>query len=150
MTTFQNLRIDAGARNVPADFLAMIEWATATNRAIAPMVFSDALHYLMRERKMTAERLEERTLISTRTIIRLSNNPEYNVTREHIVALSVGLKLPPIISGELLRKAGLLLTNTRLHNAYYMILCVMYTDEIADVNKFLASLNMAPLTKRKC
>ena len=85
----------------------MIEWATATNRAIAPMEFPDALHYLMKNQKMTVEHLEETSLISTRTIIRLSNDPDYGVTREHIVALSVGLTLPPIISMELLRKAGL-------------------------------------------
>ena len=41
----------------------MIEWATATNKAIAPMEFPDALHYLMKDQKMTVEHLEETSLI---------------------------------------------------------------------------------------
>ena len=61
-------------------FPAMIEWATVTNRAIAPMEFPNALHYLMKDQKMTVEHLEEVSLISTRTIIRLSNDPDYGVT----------------------------------------------------------------------
>ena len=125
----------------------MIEWATATNKAITPMEFPDALHYLMRDRKMTVEHLEETSLISTRTIIRLSNDPDYSVTREHIVALSIGLSLPPIISMELLRKAGLTMKNTALHNTYRMILYEMYSSTIELVNDFLVSLGIAPLTK---
>ena len=111
------------------------------------MEFSDALRYLMKDRKMTVEHLEETSLISTRTIIRLSNDPDYGVTREHIVALSVGLTLPPIISMELLRKAGLIMKNTPLHNTYRMILCTMYLSTIETVNDFLISLGFSPLTK---
>ena len=125
----------------------MIEWATATNRAIAPMEFPDALHYLMKDQKMTVEHLEETSLISTRTIIRLSNDPDYGVTREHIVALSVGLTLPPIISMELLRKAGLVIKITMRHNTYCMVLCEMYSYKIEAVNKCLVSLNIPPLTR---
>ena len=125
----------------------MIEWATATNKAIAPMEFPDALHYLMKDQKMTVEHLEETSLISTRTIIRLSNDLDYGVTREHIVALSVGLTLPPIISMELLRKAGLAMKNTILHNTYRMIMCEMYLSTIELVTDFLISLGLAPLTK---
>ena len=99
MTVFS--RSAASRQDNDTAFPAMIEWATATNRAIAPMEFPDALHYLMKDQKMTVEHLEETSLISTRTIIRLSNDPDYGVTREHIVALSVGLTLPPIISAEL-------------------------------------------------
>lgn len=125
----------------------MVEWATTMNRVIAPMEFPAALHYLMKDQKMTVEHLEETSLISTRTIIRLSNDPNYGVTREHIVALSVGLTLPPIISVELLRKAGLAMKNTTLHNTYLMILYEMYSSTIELVNDFLASLGIAPLTK---
>ena len=95
----------------------MIEWATATK------------------------------LILTRTIIHLSNDPNYGVTREHIVALSVGLTLPPIISMELLRKAGLVMKNTMRHNTYCMVLCEMYSCKIEAVNQFPVSLNIPPLTR---
>ena len=71
----------------------------------------------------------------------------YGVTREHIVALSVGLTLPPIISMELLRKAGLVMKNTMRHNTYCMVLCEMYSCKIEAVNQFLVSLNIPPLTR---
>ena len=147
MTRFPNLHSRLNCKGDDTAFGKMIEWATATNKAIAPLEFPDALHYLMKDRKMTVEHLEETSLISTRTIIRLSNDPDYGVTREHIVALSVGLALPPIISMELLRKAGLVLKNTTLHNTYCMILCEMYSCKIEAVNRFLVSLNIPPLTR---
>lgn len=147
MTLFSNPCSDTGHQDNDTVFPTMIEWATATNKAIAPLEFPDALHYLMKDQKMTVEHLEETSLISTRTIIRLSNDPDYGVTREHIVALSVGLTLPPIISMELLRKAGLVMKNTTLHNTYRMILCEMYFCKIEAVNKFLVSLNIPPLTR---
>lgn len=128
-------------------FSNMIEWATATNQAIAPMDFPDALHFLMKERRVTVELLEERSFISVRTIKRLRNDSNYHVTREHVVALAVGLELPPIVSMELLRKAGLTMKNTALHNTYSMILCGMYSLSIEEVNDFLVSLNLIPLTK---
>lgn len=147
MTVFSNPYLDTSCQDNEMAFLAMIEWATATNKAIAPMEFPDALHYLMKDQKITVEHLEETSLISTRTIIRLSNDPDYGVTREHIVALSVGLTLPPIISMELLRKAGLVMKNTTIHNIYCMILYGMYSSTIELVNDFLGSLGIAPLTK---
>ena len=147
MTVFSNLCSDTSRQDNTTAFPSMIEWATATNKAIAPMEFPDALHYLMKDQKMTVEHLEETSLISTRTIIRLSNDPDYGVTREHIVALSVGLTLPPIISMELLRKAGLVMKNTMRHNTYCMVLCEMYSCKIEAVNQFLVSLNIPPLTR---
>lgn len=131
----------------PVHFSKTIKWATDVNKSIAPMDFSDALHFLMKERSMTVELLEERSLISGRTIKRLRNDASYNVTREHIVALSVGLELPPVISMELLRKAGLTMKNTTLQNTYTMILCIMYSSEIETVNDFLIALGIPPLTR---
>lgn len=131
----------------PTHFSKMIKWATDVNKSIAPMDFPDALHFLMKERNMTVELLEERSLISGRTIKRLRNDPSYNVTREHIIALSVGLELPPVISMELLRKAGLTMKNTTLQNTYTMILCIMYSSAIETVNDFLIALGNSPLTK---
>ncbi len=147
MILFSNLSSKSDCQGHDTAFQAVIEWATATNKAIAPLDFPDALHYLMKDRKMTVEHLEEVSLISTRTIIRLSNDPEYGVTREHIVALSVGLTLPPVISSELLRKAGLVMRNTTLDNTYRMILCMMYSSTIETVNDLLISPGISPLTR---
>lgn len=147
MTRFPDLHPQINGKDDDTAFPIMIKWATATSKAIAPLEFPDALHYLMKDRRMTVERLEEASLLSTRTIIRLSNDPDYGVTREHIVALSVGLTLPPIISMELVRKAGLVMRNTALDNTYCMILCAMYSSTIETVNDLLVSLGFSPLTK---
>lgn len=135
-----------GSDDTPG-FLALVKWVTSINQIIAPMDFPNALYFLMKERKMTVEELEEKSLLSARTIKRLRNDPDYNVTREHIVALSVGLALPPIISMTLLNKAGLTMKNTMLHNTYNMILCSMYEESIETVNGLLVSLGMPLLTK---
>ena len=50
MTVFS--KSTASRQDNDAAFPAMIEWATATNRAIAPMEFPDALHYLMKNQKI--------------------------------------------------------------------------------------------------
>jgi len=71
MTVFSNPCSDTSRQDNTSAFPAMIEWATAMNKAIAPMEFPDALHYLMKDQKMTVEHLEEASLISTSTIIRL-------------------------------------------------------------------------------
>lgn len=44
-------------------FPEIIEWATAANKVIAPLEFPNALHYLMKDRRMTVERLEEACMI---------------------------------------------------------------------------------------
>lgn len=131
-----------------AQLLEIIKWATSLDREIAAMDFPDALCFLMKERGMTLELLEEKSGISVRTIKRLRNDPDYNVTREHIVALSVGMSLPPIVSSKLLRKAGLEMKNTITHNAYRMILSMMYCCDIDEINDFLLSAKLQPLTRQ--
>lgn len=129
------------------EFGDMIRWATNINRAIAPLNFPETLVYLMKDRKMTLERLEEMSLISTRTIKRMRNDEHYTVSSEQVVALSVGMKLPPIVSMELMRKAGIAMKNNILHNTYGMVLSVMYAEDINTVNNFLVSLNFSPLSE---
>ena len=105
MAVFSNPHLGTGQNDATA-FPTIIEWATATNKAIAPMEFLDALHYLIKDRKITVEHLEETSLISTRTIIRLSNDPDYNVTREHMGASNTATQSRAGLQGS--RKATLL------------------------------------------
>lgn len=111
------------------------------------MEFNDALVYLMKERKVTIEQLEEKTQISSRTISRLRNNQDYDVTWSQIVALAIGLQLPPAISHDLLAKVGLQLRNNVAHNVYNMILSSFYTLDIETVNSYLCQMGLSPLTE---
>lgn len=121
-------------------------WNMDVRKTISGMEFGEALSYLMSVTHTSKDVLEERCLLSTRTIARLRNDPDYTVTREHIIALSIGMQLSPMISMELLRLAGLQLTNSFLHNLYGTILCSMYTYDIYTVNGFLKKAGVKPLT----
>lgn len=131
----------------PEDFLKEAGWITSVRKKIGGMDFSDALVYLMKERKCTIEKLEEKSLLSCRTISRLRNETEYDVTWAHVVALSVGLQLPPAISNDLLEKAGLKLRNNVAHNVYSIILNSCYTEDIMKVNSYLVKMGMEPLSE---
>ena len=85
--------------------------------------------------------------ISVSTISRLINDQECAVSDSQIVALSVGLHLPPAVSNELMKKAGLCLRNTTKHNIYGMILCAFYMADILTVNAYLTEMGMEPLTQ---
>lgn len=121
-------------------------WNMDVRKTISGMEFGEALSYLMSVTHTSKDVLEERCLLSTRTIARLRNDPDYTVTREHVIALSIGMQLSPMISMELLRLAGLQLTNSFLHNLYGTILCSMYTYDIYTVNSFLEKAGAKPLT----
>lgn len=131
----------------PQDFLKEAAWVTSVRKKIGGMDFNEALVALMKERKCTIERLEEKTMISGRTISRLRNDPAYDVTWAHVVALSVGLNLPPAISNDLLAKAGLQLRNNVAHNIYSMVLSTCYMLDIGTVNGYLIKMGLEPLTE---
>lgn len=135
-----------GGSTDPETIASVAQWATAVNRDTAAMDFAETLSYLMRERGMTIEALEESSQISARTIRRLRSDPDYAVTREQVVALAVGLELPPVVSITLLGKAGLSMKNTELHNIYSMILYTMYPAGIQTVNAILSAQNVPPLS----
>lgn len=138
---------NASEMGSPEDFAREAAWITSVRTQIGRMDFGDALAFLMKERKMTSERLEEASQISVRTISRLRNDREYAVSDSQIVALSVGLHLPPAVSNELMKKAGLCLRNTIKHNIYGMILCAFYMADILTVNAYLTVMGMEPLTQ---
>lgn len=131
----------------PEDFLKEAAWITSVRAKIGGMDFCDALTFLMKERRMTSEKLEEASQISNRTISRLRNDPDYAVSHSQIVALAVALKLPPAISSDLMAKVGLCLRNTQVHNAYGMILSSFYTMSIMVVNEYLVAMGLEPLTQ---
>lgn len=131
----------------PDDFKRQIALVTEVRKAIAGMDFCEALCYLMKKQKCTIEDLEGTSLISRRTLSRLRNEPDYDVTWKHVVALAVGLHLPPAVSNDLLQKAGLALRNNAAHNAYGMIMSSCYTQDIYTVNGYLTAMGLEPLTE---
>ena len=111
------------------------------------MEFGDALEYVMSAKKITIEQLEETSLISGRTIRRLRKVEDGNVKKEHILALAIGMHLPPLVSMELINIAGLRLTHSFKDSIYATILYSMYQLDIFTVNSYLESLEMPPVSK---
>jgi hypothetical protein len=81
--------------------------------------------------------LEERSGISGRTIsrFRTEENREYSI--DQVIAICIGLHLPPWLSRGLIERAGYVLRNSKQHQAYQFVLDCLFMDSIDDVQRFL-------------
>jgi len=102
-----------------------------------PREFGAALAYLMKWRKMTNEKLAEKSLTHPRTIQRLKNNPSDEYKTETVIAVCIGLNLIPKISLDLLELAGIKLKNTERDILYHKILSNRYKHTIHECNELL-------------
>ena len=110
-----------------------------------PSTFPAALAYLMDYRQITEEKMEENTGISVSTISRLRRKEKDNYTVDQVLAVCIGLNLPPVISREMFRRAGITLRSTKQHRAYQLILDCLFMDSLEEVQIFLARQGCEPL-----
>lgn len=64
---------------------------------------------------------------------------------DQVVALCIGLHLPPWLSCELTARAGLTLRDIPEHRAYRYILDCLFMDRTEDVQRFLKKNKLEPL-----
>lgn len=127
----------------PDEFVAEVQWSMAIRKLIAGLEFGDALKLLMNDRDMSVEQMESESGLSVSTVKRLRAGQE--ASAEQIVAISVALRLPPMVSSDLLRMCGITLDfNNQRNTVYQMILMAHYKDGIEQVNVFPYSLRMYP------
>lgn len=91
-----------------------------------PMNFSGALDALIGWSEMTEEELAEAADMSEKTIQRLRNSEPDNVSIETVVQLCIGMKLPPVLSGCLIRASGKNFMMTEQHIMYQFLLNSCY------------------------
>ena len=128
----------------PDGFMAEVQWAVAIRKMIAKLEFGEALKLLMSDRNMSVEQMESESGLSVSTVKRLRAGQE--ASAEQIVAISVALRLPPMVSSDLLRMCGITLDfNNQRNTVYQMILTGHYKDGIEQVNIYLAACGCAPL-----
>lgn len=128
----------------PDEFVAEVQWSMAIRKLIAGLEFGDALKLLMNDRDMSVEQMESESGLSVSTVKRLRAGQE--ASTEQIVAISVALRLPPMVSSDLLRMCGITLDfNNQRNTVYQMILTSHYKDGIEQVNVYLAACGCAPL-----
>jgi transcriptional regulator with XRE-family HTH domain len=110
-----------------------------------PATFSGTLNALIDWRGMTEEELAEAASISEKTIQRLRNSEPDNVTIETVVQLSIGMKLPPVLSNCLLKASGKSFMMTEQHIMYQFLLNACYTKSIYECNEMLEAQKLKPL-----
>lgn len=122
----------------PSAFRAELEWSVAIRKLISGQEFGDALKALMNVRGISVEHMISASGISEPTLKRLRAGKL--ATAEQLIAISVALQLPPMVSGDLLEMCGIRLDHNSLKNsAYQMILMTQYKTDIEQVNAFLAA-----------
>ena len=124
-------------------FAEEVQWSLAIRRTISGVGFGEALKLLMNDRDMSVEKMESESGLSVSTVKRLRAGQE--ASAEQVVAISVALRLPPMVSSDLLRMCGITLDfNNQRNTVYQMILTGHYKDGIEKVNVYLAACGCSP------
>lgn len=127
-------------RAKPVSFMEMSDIISSL-----PRTFHGTLTTLMKIRRVTVEQLAEAAAMSEKTIKRLRSAERRDYTMDQIVALCIGLHLPPWLSCELMARAGLVLRDIPEHRAYRYILDCLFMDRMEDVQRFLKENKLEPL-----
>lgn len=104
-----------------------------------PRSFPRALCYVMDLVDVTIERLAEASQISDRTISRYRTGKAKSYSEDKIVAMCVAMRLPFWLSRELIKAAGVGLSETPRQRTYAMVLECMYTASVDEVQAVLSS-----------
>ena len=109
-----------------------------------PVSFHGALSYIMKGR-VTVDELINRIPISRSTLLRLRTEERKRYNLDQIIAICIGLHLPPWLSEILLDKAGLSVKRYGPYGYYGTILDCFYMDSINDVQQFITENGFDPL-----
>lgn len=112
-----------------------------------PGSFSLTFVELMKRRGLTMEKLSERSEVSMETIGRLRRCEECNSSLETLIAICIGMNLHPLLSADLLRKAGKAFQINPKHVLYYMILHEFWQKPLSEANDFLQRNGVKPLSR---
>ena len=86
---------------------------------------------------VTRQTLSDKSGVSERTLRKIFNDPKYRPELKTICALCIGLKLPPLFSRDLLRKAKVGFPDTSDGYVQERILETFYRKSIGEINKIL-------------
>jgi len=123
--------------------------ATARVMRALPSTFSDTLVAHMKRLDITVEHLAEESLISAKTIQRIRTSDAYDAKLETVVAVCIGLKLDPILSMDMVKKAGLAFKIDETHIIYQMLLHSYHQNSIHECNEILKANNCKPLGREE-
>ncbi|HFR3770665.1 TPA: helix-turn-helix domain-containing protein [Streptococcus suis] len=115
-----------------------------------PGSFTKTLVYHRDRKELTQEELEEASGISVSTIRRLETKSDANRSVEHMMALSLGMKLFPTLSFDLVDKSGTSFRDENVtHLAYKMVLNNMYHKGVQECNSWLIEMGIPGFLKKE-
>ncbi|ESV55762.1 hypothetical protein SAG0136_11320 [Streptococcus agalactiae LMG 14747] len=115
-----------------------------------PGSFTKTLVYHRDRKELTQEELEEASGISVSTIRRLETKSDANRSVEHMMALSLGMKLFPTLSFDLVDKSGTSFRDENVtHLAYKMVLNNMYHKGVQECNSRLIEMGIPGFLKKE-
>ncbi len=126
------LSMEHDCENVLMQARAMSEILTAL-----PGSFHGTLKAHMKRLNVTRERLAEEAFLSDSTIKRLRSAEKDDYSFDQVIAVCIGLHLPPEYSLDLIRKSGRILRDTPEHLVYRAILQTMYMNKMQDIQEML-------------
>lgn len=110
-----------------------------------PGAFSDTLVQMMKERKLSAKKLADASLVGEKTIQRLRNNEEYPTSLQTVMGLCYGLRLTVPEAEMLVDKTDFNLRPTvPQNNAYRCALSACAENSIYEINEMLESCGYEP------
>ncbi|SHJ09431.1 ImmA/IrrE family metallo-endopeptidase [Propionispora hippei] len=123
--------------------------ATQTTRIMRslPATFSDTLVAHMDRLNFTVEYLEEMSLVNAKTIQRMRNDDRKPHKLPTVVAICIGMQLNPVLSADLIKKAGHTFRIDEEHIIYQMLLNSYYQNSIYECNEILRANDCNPLSK---
>lgn len=127
-------------------FAARVEKTSAILEEL-PAGFAGTLKCLLKHCHVTTNKLSELTDLSLATVTRYRTDNGMHRKLSIVVLICLALKLNPIFSLDLIKKAGFSLTCSTEHTAYQMLLMLSPTPTIEQCNDYLISLGLDPLNK---
>jgi len=114
-----------------------------------PGSFGMSLVMIMKWRGVTVEKLGELALLEPKMIQRMRTDDNQAWNMRKLIALCIGLKLPPDMSFSLIEKAGISfkhgVKNSEEQITLRHILKTRYESTIHECNDLLAEVGFAPL-----
>lgn len=110
-----------------------------------PASFSRTLSAHMTRKGVTCERLAEACMLSRNSIFRFKKEEYPRISLPNVVCLCIGLKLHPLFSMDMVRKAGYTFNGSFEHTAYQMLLMTMTNNSLFECNDYLCQMGLRPL-----
>ena len=113
-----------------------------------PTTFGDTLVSHMKRLNITEEELAQKSLVSPKTIQRMRNDFDYNSKLGTVIAVCIGLQLPPPLSLDMVAKAGhSFRPGDQKHVIFQMLLMTKFQSSIYECNEILVACEYKTLAK---